>query len=147
MKKVIFLFSLLLGITSCQPRIDMDMDQWGDHAYIDNVEIIKLDIDDEAKLNEYYHSETPIAVTGVRNLIISNGKCAIDSTEFVATVKLKAGEDLKYTGLKIYHKGVMVKPIGNTPKAGIVTDLSERKFKYRLSSADGSKHDWTIIIE
>ena len=45
-----YLFILLLIVTSaCQPRIEMDMEQWGDHAYIDNVEIVKLEIDDEAK--------------------------------------------------------------------------------------------------
>lgn len=146
MKKIL-LFSIVLLFTACQPRIDMDMEQWGDHAYIDNVEVIKLDIDDEAKLSEYYQNETPIQVTGVRNIVISNGTSKIDSLDYVATVKLKEGEDLKYKGLKIYHKGVKVVPIDNSPKAGIVTDLSKKTFKYRLYSADGSKHDWTIVIE
>lgn len=147
MKNILFLFFLVIAFTSCQPRIEMDMEQWGDHAYIDNVEIVKLEIDDEAKLSEYYQNETPLEVTGVRNIIISEGTSMIDSLDFVATVKLKDGEDLKYTGLKIYHKGVLVTPIDNSPRAGIVTDLSKRTFKYRLSSADGSKHDWTIVIE
>lgn len=146
MKKIL-LFFIVIAFISCQPRIDMDMEQWGDHAYIDNVEIIKLDIDDEAKLSEYYQNETPIQVTGVRNIVISNGTSMIDSLDYVATVKLNEGEDLKYTGLKIYHKGVKVAPIDNSPKAGIVTDLSKKTFKYRLYSADGSKHDWTIVIE
>ena len=143
MKKILYLLALL-ALVSCEPRIDMDMSQWGDHAYIDNVEIVKLDIDDNAKLAEYYQNETPIAMTGVRQIVISQGKSEIDSLDFVATVKLKAGEELKYAALKIYHKGTHVKPLNNTPKAGIVTDLSKGELKYRVLSADGSKHDWTI---
>lgn len=146
MKKILYLFALLL-CTACEPRVDMDMEQWGDHAYIDNVEIVKLDIDDEAKLAEYYQNKTPIAVTGVRSIVISKGKAAIDSTNFVATVKLAPNQELKYTAFRIYHLGVMVKPLKGTPKAGIVSDLSKREFKYRLESADGSKHDWTIKID
>lgn len=147
MKNIILLAVMFVLCISCEPRIDMDMNQWGDHAYIDNVELIKLEIDDEAKLQEYYQNETPLAVTGVRNIIISNGTAQIDSANFVATVKLKAGEELKYAGLRIYHKGTLVEPINNSPKAGIISDLSAKEFSYRLSSADGSKHDWKIIVE
>ena len=147
MKRVYVLLSVIaVMISACQPRIEMDMSTWGDHAYIDNVEIIKLDIDDEVKLQEYYENETPLTVPGVRAIIISEGKAAIDSANFVANVKLKAGEKLKYAGFRIYHKGVLVEPI-DAPKAGIVTDLTSKKFVYRLKSADGSVHDWTINIE
>lgn len=125
----------------------MDMNQWGDHAYIDNVEVITLETNDETKLQEYYQNETPLTVTGVRNIIISDGTASVDSVNFVAKVKLKAGENLKYAGLRIYHKGTLVTPINGTPKAGIVSDLSAKEFAYRIYSADGSKHDWKIIIE
>lgn len=146
MKKILSILASIIFLVSCQPRIEMDMEQWGDHAYIDNVEILKLEIDDEAKLSEYYQNETPIEATGVRSIVISK-KAEIDSVDFVATVKLNDGEDLKYTGLRIYHKSVMVEPLDGSPKAGIVSDLSSKSFKYRLKSADGSKHDWTIVIE
>ena len=145
-KYIIFIASFILFL-SCEPRIEMDMSQWGDHAYIDNVEIIKLETDDEAKLQEYYTNETPLAVTGVRHIIITNGTAKIDSVNFVATVKLKAGENLQYAGFKIYHKGTKVEPVNGSPKAGIVSDLSAKSFTYRLKSADKSQHDWTIIIE
>ncbi|MDL2256551.1 hypothetical protein LJC38_08230, partial [Parabacteroides sp. OttesenSCG-928-K15] len=62
-------------------------------------------------------------------------------------VKLKAGESLQYAGFKVYHKGTKVEPINGSPKAGIVTDLSAKSFRYRLKSADKSQHDWTIVIE
>lgn len=146
MKKIFYIIASLM-LFSCQPRVDMDMSEWGDHAYIDNVEIVKLDIDDEAKLAEYYQNETPIAVTGVRSIVISEGKSLIDSLNYVATVRLKTGEELKYTALRIYHKGVMVIPLDDSPRAGIVADLSKKEFSYRLESADGSKHNWRILIE
>lgn len=132
---------------SCQPRIEMDMGQWGDHAFIDNVDIIKLDIDDQAKLEEYYQNETPIETTGVRSIVISNGKATIDSLNYVANVKLKEGEVLDYSALRIYHKGIKVTPTNSSPKAGIITNLSARSYTYRIDSADGAKHEWTIIIE
>lgn len=148
MKKIL-LASVITCATllSCEPRIEMDMGQWGDHAYIDNVEVIKLEIDDEVRLQEYYQNETPLMVTGVRNITISDGMAEIDSLNYVATVKLKEGESLEYAGFKIYHKGALVEPLNGSPKAGIVSDLTAREFTYRLSSADGSKHDWKIIIE
>lgn len=135
------------ALFSCEPRIEMDMNQWGDHAYIDNVEIVKLEIDDEVKLQEYYQDETPLAVVGVRKITISDGKSIIDSINFIAKVKLKDNENLKYSGLCIYHKGTLVEPIDDAPKAGIMADLSAKEFTYRISSADGSKHDWKIVIE
>lgn len=132
---------------ACEPRIKMDLEQWGDHAYIDNVEVIKLDTDEEAKLQEYYQNETPMEVTGIRNVVVSVGTAVIDSVSYVAKVKVKKDVDLKYAGVRIYHKCVLVEPVNGTPKAGIVTDLSEKELVYRLNSADGSRHDWKIIIE
>ena len=147
MKKIMCIVATLVLCVACQPRIGMDMEQWGDHAYIDNVEVIKLDIDDEVKLQEFYQSETPLMVTGVRNIVVSMGASQIDSVNYVAHVKVKPGTDLKYAGIRIYHKGTLVEPINGTPKAGIVADLSEKELIYRLNSADGSTHDWKIKIE
>lgn len=147
MKAKVFIGILVsMVLASCEPRIDMDMTQWGDHAFIDNVEVVKIEVDDEAKLQEYYQNETPLTTSGVRQIVISNGKATIDSLNYTANVKLKAGEELNFAGLKIYHKGTLVQPINNSPKAGIVTDLTDREFTYRIFSADGSKHDWTIKI-
>lgn len=147
MKKIYIILSVIaVLITACQPRIEMDMESWGDHAFIDNVEIVKLETDDEVKLQEFYENETPLTVTGVRNIIISEGKAEIDSVQYIANVKIKKGEELKYAGIKIYHKGILVEPV-NAPKAGIVSDLSGKTFVYRLKSADGSSHDWTINLE
>ena len=147
MKNIFFAIIACLTLLSCQPRIEMDMGQWGDQALITNVDIVKLEINDEAKLQEYYNNETPIATIGVRNIVISDGTAQIDNGGYVAKVKLKSGETLDYSALRIYHKGTMVTPINDSPKAGIITNLNARTFTYRVSSADGTKHDWTIIIE
>lgn len=147
MKNVGLCIISFILFVACEPRIKMDLEQWGDHAYIDNVEVIKLDTDEEAKLQEYYQNETPMEVTGIRNVVVSVGTAVIDSVGYVAKVKVKKDVDLKYAGVRIYHKCVLVEPVNGTPKAGIVTDLSEKELVYRLNSADGSRHDWKIIIE
>lgn len=137
-------FLLIAALFSCDPRIEMDLGQWGDHAFIDNVQLFKLDVDEDVHLVEWYYYDKP--VTGVRTVTISAGKAVIDSAAFSATVKLRAGESLEEAGLLIYHRGTLVEPLDGAPKAGIVHDLSEGSFKYRLYSADGSSHDWTINI-
>ena len=134
----------LIGFWSCDPRIEMDMSEWGDHAYMDNVEIVKLETNDSNQLWEYYNNET--LVTGERVITISNGTALVDSLNATATVQLKSGESLDFAAFKIYHKSVKVEPIDNTPKAGIINDLTAREFHYRLYSADGTKRDWTIYI-
>lgn len=136
-------------LTACDPRVDMDMSQWGDTAFITNVEIMKLDIDDQVKLQEYYQSQAPMTVTGARILIISTGNTVVDNEAFTVKVKINPAElsSLSTAGVRIYHKGTKVEPVGNTPKAGIVADLSSKSLVYRVYSADGSKHDWTIFLE
>ncbi len=147
MKKYSLLIILIaiIGIWGCVPRIDMDMEQWGDHAYIDNVQIIKLETNDSTELWEYYNNET--YVTGVRAITISNGTAVIDSVNATATVTLKSGEALDFAAFKIYHKSMKVEPIENSPKAGIINDLTAKEFHYRLFSADGTERDWIIKIE
>ena len=145
MKKLIIFILLVTGIlTSCEPRIGLDNGQWGDHAFLTNVQLFKLDINEDFKLVEWYKNEDPM--TGVRRIIISEGNAVIDNDNFTATVKLKAGESLVGAGLIFYHYGTLIEPQGNAPKAGIANDLSARNFTYKVHSADGTQHDWTIII-
>lgn len=147
MSRILYFLIAGVSLISCKPRIEMDLDQWGDHAFIDNVEIIKLDTDDKVKLQEYYEKEVPLETTGVRNYVISQGNAAIDSLRYTAKVKLKPNEVLQYAAFRIYHKGRLVEPLKASPKAGVISDLSSKSFFYRLYSADGSVHDWEIIIE
>ena len=109
------------------------------------MQIFKLDVDEDAKLVEWHNNDEPM--TGIRRLIISNGNAVIDKGNFTATVKLKSGESLVGSGFIFYHYGTRIVPQGGAPKAGIPNDLSAMTFTYRVYSADGSNHDWTIIIE
>lgn len=146
MKKVIIIFVILSQVIlmSCEPRIEMDMAAWGDQAFIENVQLFKLDIKDDVKLQEWYENET--LVTGVRQITISAGIAVIDTESFTATVKLMAGESLNMVGIKFWHKATLIEPLNGSPKAGTVNDFSARTFTYRLYSADGTEHDWTVNI-
>lgn len=139
-----FIFLLLVSFYSCQPRIEMDMAQWGDTAFINNVQLFKLETKDGVKLEEYYVDET--TVTGTRKIVVSSGTAVIDEVNYTATVTLKSGESMNYIGLMIYHYGTKVEPLNGAPVAGIVNDLSAGSFTYRVYSADGTTHDWLINI-
>ena len=139
---VIFVFAGILY--SCEPRIDFDEEQWGDTAFITNVSIFKLRVD-EHELQEYYESGdlTPAR----QRQFISSGNATIDSTNFTATVMVPEDEDITRAGIVIYHECMRVEPVGDTPVAGILTDLSAKEeFVYKLVSADGTTHDWSINI-
>ena len=145
MKKFVPFLVAVLAISSCEPRIDLDYKQWGDKAYLTNVQIFKLDMNEEAKLVEWYRNEDPM--TGVRRIIISAGNAVIDKDNFTATVTLKSGESLVGAGLIFYFTGTRIEPQGNSPRAGIPNDLSAESFTYTVHSADGTTHDWLINIE
>ena len=143
--KITTILVLLAAIYSCEPRIEMDMAQWGDHAYLDNVQLFTLQVEDSVKLVEWYESGQ--VVTGVRQIIISKGNAVTDSAAFTTTVTLKPGESLDMAGFIFYHHATHIEPLEGAPKAGVISDLNGGPFKYRLYSADGSEHDWTIYIE
>lgn len=146
MKRIIAIIVILYPILffSCEPRIEMDMEQWGDQAFIENVQLFKLEIKDSVKLQEWYENQT--VVTGVRHTTISSGAAEIDQDAYIATVKLNAGEDITRVGIQFWHKARLIEPLDGAPKAGTINDFSDRSFKYRLYSADGTIHDWTVNI-
>ncbi len=139
-----FIFLMALALFSCDERIEMDLSQWGDNAYIYNVQVYQLTTDDEEILNEYYESGE--YVTSTQRTTISDGSAVIDDENFTATVTLKSGYDLYDKAFLIYHYGTDVEPLGDSPEAGIISDLSDGVFQYRVSSADGTTHDWTIYV-
>ena len=140
---ILFVLVCVGTLSSCDPRIDFDEGQWGDTAFITNVDIFTLQMD-EHELQEYYTSG---ALTPARRrLFISQGAAVINDENFTATVTVPASEDLTRAGIVIYHQSMKVEPVGTTPIAGILTDLSAKEFVYKLVSADGTTHDWTIKI-
>jgi len=140
----IFIVVLLVGLfSSCEPRIEMDLEQWGDHALIDNVQIFNIQTQDQ-QLQEYYTSG--VVTPASRRIYVSVGNAVIDLVNFTATVKVPLTVDLTKVGIEFFHKAVKVEPVSNAPVAGILNDFSAKQFVYKLISADGTTHDWTIII-
>lgn len=144
-KNILYLFILVLSgiLFSCEPRIDFDEGQWGDTAFITNVNIFTLQAD-EHELHEYYENGT--LTPARKRLFISTGKAVIDNDNFLATITVPASKDITRAGIVIYHECVRVEPVGSSPVAGILTDLSAKEFVYKLVSGDGTTHDWTIKI-
>lgn len=144
-KNILYLVVLIFAgiLFSCEPRIDFDEGQWGDTAFITNVNIFTLEVD-EHQLQEYYENGT--LTPARRRLFISTGNATIDNENFIATVTVPVSQDITRAGIVIYHQSVRVEPVGISPVAGIITDLSAKEFVYKLVSADGTTHDWTIKI-
>ncbi len=145
-KSFINIFVVVLSTSllfSCKPRIEMNMAQWGDKAIIDNVQIFNIQLQDQ-QLQEYYTSG--VLTPASRRSYVSIGNAVIDLPNFKATVRVPVAVDLKKVGIEFFHKSVKIEPINDAPIAGIVKDFSAKQFVYKLYSADGTTHDWTIII-
>lgn len=144
-KNILILYILVIAgvLSACEPRIDFDEGQWGDTAFITNVNIFTLQAD-EHELQEFY--ENGELTPARRRLIISTGNAVIEDENFTATVTVPATADLSRAGIIINHQSMRVEPVGLSPVAGIITDLSDREFIYKLVSADGTTHDWVIRI-
>ncbi len=128
---------------SCTPRIELDKAQWGDHALIDNVQIFNIQQQDQ-QLQEFYTSG--VLTPASKRVYVSVGNAVIDLVNFKATVKVPSTVDLTKAGIEFFHKAVKIEPVNNAPIAGIIKDFSAKQFVYKLFSADGTTHDWTIII-
>ena len=128
---------------SCSKRVEMNMAQWGDRALIENVQIFNIQLQDQ-QLQEYYTSG--VLTPASRRVYVSTGNAVIDLANFKATVKVPLNVDLKQVGIEFVHKAVKIEPVSGAPTAGIINDFSTKQFVYKLYSANGVKHDWTIII-
>ena len=146
MKRIIkyFLSSLFLfSVFSCAPRIELDLTQWGDHAFLTNVQIFTLQVDNQ-QLQEYFINGA--LTPSIRRVVASTGNAVIDPTSFTATVKVPVSVDITRAGIIFYHQADKIEPLNNSPIAGIIADLSAESFSYKVISADGTTHDWTIIL-
>lgn len=147
MKRNYFVFIvasfLVVILTSCEPRIDLDLTQWGSHSFLTNVQVFTLQ-EDNHKLQEYYESQTLTPAS--RRVVVSVGNAKIDTTTLTATVTVPSAVSLSRTGLILYHNANRIEPLNNSPKAGIISDLSGLEYHYRVTSSDGTGKDWTIKI-
>lgn len=125
---------------SCEPRIDFDKGQWGDHAFITDVLIFKLE-EEEHQLQEYYTDGQ--TTTGIRRVFL-NTSSAIDNENARVVVTVPSTIDITNVGLVIRHEAVKVEPLNGSPLAGYLNDFSNGPYSYRLISADGTVRDWII---
>ena len=121
----------------------MNMNQWGDHAFIDNVQIFNIQLQDQ-QLQEYYTSG--VLTPASRRIYVSVGNAVIDMVNFTATVKVPATIDLTKVGIEIFHKAVKIEPLNGAPIAGIIKDFSARQFSYKVYSANGVTREWKVVI-
>ena len=145
MKNILIALVILgaLFFSSCEPRIELDMEQWGVSASIDNVQVFKYEVDDDPTLYETMNDVG--SISGYRRIIISS-TAEVDDENSTVTVPLNGDETLTEAGLIFYHKSMRIEPLDGAPSGGIIGDLSGRTVRYRLFSADGSTRDWTITI-
>jgi len=143
MKNIVYITTLILSLvwlSSCEPRIDMDFSQWGDHAYIDKVNMFDYSEADH-ELQEYYTDE--IVTHGIKRHMISTST-VIDSTAATAVVTVPSAINLGEVGIFFNHRAMKVEPLDGAPKAGFVVDFSHGPYKYKLISADGTERIWTV---
>ena len=141
----LFILSLVVNLLfSCDPRIEMDLAQWGDHAKIDNVRIFTLNAADH-QLQEYFTNG--LTTPARQRVYVSVGNAVIDATTYTATISVNATANLSKVGIEFYHQGTKIEPLNGAPIAGILNDFSAKQFVYRVYSADGTIRDWTIIIK
>ncbi len=125
---------------SCEPRIEMDMAQWGDHAVITDVQLFYL-LEEEHELQEYY--EDGETTTGIRRQFYSINP-SIDEDAATVNVEVSDETDLTNAGLIIRHEALKIEPVDGAPTPGFLNDFSGGPYTYRVISADGTERDWTI---
>lgn len=138
MKKMALVFFLFAA--ACQPRIDIDLKQFGDRAYMSRVLVFRLDGTEE-QLAEY--KRTGQLTPAIKQVFIDQGT-TIDSAGAKAVSKLPAGTNLKNVGIAFNHSAQKIEPLNGAPAAGHLADFSAGPYKYRLFSADGTTRDWTV---
>lgn len=145
MKNLIYIstISCVAFLLSCGPRIDLDKGQFGDHAYLNNVQVFTI-TEEEHELQEYYTDE--VTTTGIRRNILTTAT-TIDSLAATASIMVPSGTDLTNVGVIFNHRAEKIEPIGSAPTAGFLDDFSAGPYQYRLFSADGTQRDWSISFE
>jgi hypothetical protein len=141
-KKLLIAAFALIGLMfySCEPRIEMDMAQWGDHAVITDVQLFYL-LEQEHELQEYY--ENGETTTGIRRKFYSVNS-SIDEDAATVNVEVSSETDLTNAGLIIRHEAIKIEPLNEAPTPGFPSDFSDGPYTYLVTSADGTEREWTI---
>ncbi len=134
---------MLITCLSCGPRVELDITKYGDTAFLLDARLFRLEQADR----QIWEGEG--TVTGARRVFFSQGNATIDNDNFTATITVSSSNSgfLPEAGITFTHRAMSIEPLGEAPRAGIPADFSAGNFVYRVHSADGTTHDWTIIIE
>lgn len=141
--KLLFLLALVI-FSSCEPRVDLDEGQWGNHSDLINVLIYVYQFQDH-ELQEF--KETGELTPAVRK-VQRGTDMSIDEENHTASVNLPAAYSLvnDVVVLAVQHDGTLVEPLNGAPTMGLPADFTSGPFTYRVHSADGNYTDWTITI-
>lgn len=141
--KLLFLLTLVI-FSSCEPRIDLDEGQWGDHSDLINVLVYVYQFQDH-ELQEF--QETGELTPAVRKIQRGTGM-SIDIETHTASVNLPAAYSLvdDVVVLAVQHDGTLIEPLNGAPIMGVPGDFTNGPFTYRVHSADGNFADWVITI-
>lgn len=136
-------FCLILMVCfSCGPRVELDLTKYGDTAFLLDARLFYLEQADR----QIYEGDGTI--TGARRVFFSQGNAAIDNDNFTATISVASADAsfISEAGITFTHRAQRIEPLNNSPVAGIPADFTDGSFMYRVHSADGSSHDWTVNI-
>lgn len=144
MKNLIYTFiGLLIVAVACEPRIDLDLGQFGDRAFINRVIVFELE-GDEHELQEF--AETGVLTPGIRRNVIDLAT-SIDSIAATAISTVPTDTDLTNVAIGFLHEADRIEPLDGAPRAGFLADFSNSPYRYRLFSADGTIRDWAVTLQ
>lgn len=143
-KSILFSLVVLMAV-ACNPRVSLDEGQWGDKAYITNVQIFSNEEKNDFHLAEFY--ENGQNTTGVRRILLDGTKVSIDNEMFTVKITIPEGNDLSNAGFLVSHSSKLVEPVEGSPVCGTLVNLNKEQYKYKLYSADGTTRVWTIVLE
>ncbi|WP_316812653.1 DUF5018-related domain-containing protein [Pedobacter heparinus] len=142
-------FLMILSLGACtKARIEPDFSIYGDKAFITAVTTFDyITVTNPLNYNE--------PVTGYQVRGLSN-TTTIDRVNFKINVVVNnptgtispsnPALDITKMGIRLANEATKIEPLNGAPAAGVIADFSKGPYVYRVYSADGSQHDWTISI-
>lgn len=125
---------------SClKPRVEMDLESWGDNAYITNAVLFEY-----VEVTNELGYGTPVTGYQVKNVGTTSNK--VDRDNAIITIVTQKGTDLTKIGVRFAHYGTKIEPLDGAPIAGVISDFSKGYFKYNVYSADGTVREWKLVI-
>lgn len=141
MNKILIICALLM-VACTKPRVNVDIAQFGDNAYVTRVRVFKLTGTQE-KLEEYYR--TGVLTPAIQQVFVDNAT-VVDNNAATAVTTVPAATDMTNVGIVFNHRAQKIEPVDGAPVAGHLADFSKATYKYRLISGDGTIRVWTLTF-